>query len=31
MEEQVMVSEAWTLYERGKNYNRMQNLYEEFR
>ena len=29
MEEQVMVSEAWTLYERGKNYNRMQNLYEE--
>jgi hypothetical protein len=28
MEEQI-VSNAWSLYERGKNYNRMQRLYEE--
>ena len=29
MEEQVITSEAWNLYERGKNYNRMQSLYED--
>lgn len=28
MEEEI-VSQAWSLYERGKNYNRMQRLYEE--
>ncbi len=29
MEEQEIVSNAWNLYERGKNYNRMQNLYDD--
>ena len=29
MEEQEIVSNAWNLYERGKNYNHMQNLYDD--